>query len=313
MVSSEGLFGDVQEFPEAAAQERFAALVGLDGTKQQLLAHAQVLFDASVLETWSNKVHGSLIPAVEDAMYRPPLVVLAGDVGTGKSALAETVGDAIARLLGVSVTLFPLSLTARGHGAVGEMTTLLTRALQKVQEHAGSARGRDGRLRHATVLLIDEADALAQSREMAQMHHEDRAGVNALLRGIDSLQRDRLAVLVIMCTNRADALDPAVLRRAAAVFHFSRPNEAQRRLLLDRSFAGVGIGDEYLREAVRLTGALHGRSYGCTYSDMRQRLVPAVVLDALAGGGPIDGARLVEISKDFQPTRPFDAELVETP
>ena len=28
---------------------------------------------------------------------RPPLVVLAGDVGTGKTELAETVGDAVAR------------------------------------------------------------------------------------------------------------------------------------------------------------------------------------------------------------------------
>lgn len=310
MVSSDGLFGDAQEFPDDGARERFAALVGLDSAKQQLLAHAQVLLDSTLLAAWSTEVHGCVIPAVEDAMNRPPLVVLAGDVGTGKSELAETVGDAIARLLGVSVALFPLSLTARGHGAVGEMTTLLTRAFQKVQEHAASGRGRDGRLRHATVLLIDEADALAQSREMAQMHHEDRAGVNALLRGIDALQRERMAVLVIMCTNRADALDPAVLRRAAAVFHFTRPNEVQRRLLLDRSFAGVPISDECLREAVRLTGPMNGRGYGCTYSDMRQRLVPGVVLDALAGGGPIEGARLVGIAQDFQPTRPFDAELV---
>jgi hypothetical protein len=30
---------------------------------------------------------------------------------------------------------------------------------------------------------VDEGDALAQSRDLAQMHHEDRAGVNALIRG----------------------------------------------------------------------------------------------------------------------------------
>ena len=35
--------------------------------------------------------------------------------------------------------------------------------------------------RGAVILLVDEADALAQSREAAQMHHEDRAGVNAFL------------------------------------------------------------------------------------------------------------------------------------
>lgn len=209
MVSGEGLFADVQEFPDVRAQERFGALVGLDDIKAHLLGLATVLLDRSVLEQWSLSAYGSVIPAVADVADRPPLVVLAGDVGTGKSELGETIGDPLARELHVPVTLFPLSLTARGHGAVGEMTTLITRAFQKVQEHAASGRGRDGRLRHASMLLIDEADALAQSRELAQMHHEDRAGVNALIRGIDAIQRDRLPVLVIMCTNREGALDPA--------------------------------------------------------------------------------------------------------
>ena len=36
----------------------------------------------------------------------------------------------------------------------------------------------------AAILLIDEADALAQSPAQSQMHHEDRAGVNALVRKI---------------------------------------------------------------------------------------------------------------------------------
>ena len=42
---------------------------------------------------------------------------------------------------------------------------------------------------------------MAQSRELGQMHHEDRAGVNALIRGVDYL---------VMCTNRLEALDHAV-------------------------------------------------------------------------------------------------------
>ena len=76
------------------------------------------------------------------------------------------------------------------------------------------------------VLVIDEADALAQSREMAQMHHEDRAGVNALIRGIDELAGRRLPIAVVLCTNRPDAIDPAVRRRAAEIFRFERPDGA---------------------------------------------------------------------------------------
>jgi AAA+ superfamily predicted ATPase len=89
------------------------------------------------------------------------------------------------------------------------------------------------------VLLVDEADALAQSRELAQMHHEDRAGVNALLRGIDGIRSDRLPVLTILCTNRLDAIDPAVQRRAAAVEMFGRPGQAQRAALLTHLLAGT--------------------------------------------------------------------------
>lgn len=212
-MSAEGLFAEVAEFPCTRAEERFAGLVGLDAIKRQVIAEAQVLLDPGVVEAWSRKAHKKVIQAVNDVTDRTPLVVLAGDVGTGKTEIAETVGDPIARLLKVPVFLYPLSLSARGHGAVGEMTTLLTRAFENVHENAKGGHGRDGKLRHASMLLIDEADALAQSRELAQMHHEDRAGVNALIRGIDGLRNERLPVLTIMCTNRIDAIDPAVRRR----------------------------------------------------------------------------------------------------
>jgi hypothetical protein len=72
-------------------------------------------------------------------------------------------------------------------GAVGEMTTLLTAAFEKVTDAAKGGRDSRGKIRSGVVLLVDEADALAQSRDLAEMHHEDRAGVNALIRGIDAL------------------------------------------------------------------------------------------------------------------------------
>ena len=308
-MSADGLFAAAEEFPEDRARERFDQLVGIDAIKRQLVTEAHALLDPRIVEQWSKHAHKKVIPAVHDVMTRTALVILAGDVGTGKTELAETVGDPIARALGVKVTLFPLSLSARGHGAVGEMTTLLTRAFEKVREHAAGGRGRDGALRHATILLVDEADALAQSRELAQMHHEDRAGVNALIRGIDGLRHDRLPVLTIMCTNRVDAIDPAVRRRAAAILAFTRPDDEARQELLRRALHGVTISDAEMTEVVRLTGPQNGRGYGCTYSDLRQRFVPTAVLEAVDHGGPITGQRLIDIAKDFTPTRPFDGEI----
>jgi AAA+ superfamily predicted ATPase len=310
-VNADGLFGAAEVFPDDRARGRFDDLVGIDATKRGLCTQAQALLDPGTVEKWSTHAYKKVIPAVRDVVNRTALVILAGDVGTGKTELAETVGDRIARDLGTKVTLFPLSLSARGHGAVGEMTTLLTQAFEKVREQATGGRGRDGGLRHATILLVDEADALAQSRELAQMHHEDRAGVNALIRGIDGLRNERLPVLTIMCTNRMDAIDPAVRRRAAAIFEFTRPDDAAREHLLRRALDGVDISELEMKDVVRLTGPQGGRVYGCTYSDLRQRFVPAAVLDAVEAGKPITGQQLIHIATDFVPTRPFDAEMAD--
>jgi AAA+ superfamily predicted ATPase len=137
------------------------------------------------------------------------------------------------------------------------------------------------------------------------MHHEDRAGVNALVRGIDGLRDDRLPVLTVMCTNRLDALDPAVTRRAAAVLPFTRPNDDQRHQLLGRLLDGLGIGSAEVDKLVALTGEKARHPYGCTYSDIRQRLIPDAVLAALRDDAPLTGAQLIATAETFEPTRPF--------
>ena len=127
-----GIFEEVREFPDPAAARRFAALVGLDGMKERLLKEARLLFDPESLTDWSPRYHSQKIRLVEFFRDRPPLFIFAGDVGTGKTALAETLGDAVAREAEMRVTLYALSLNARGTGAVGEMTTLLSRAFAEV-------------------------------------------------------------------------------------------------------------------------------------------------------------------------------------
>jgi AAA+ superfamily predicted ATPase len=141
------------------------------------------------------------------------------------------------------------------------------------------------------------------------MHHEDRAGVNALIRGVDGPRHERLPVLTIMCTNRVGAVDPAIRRRAAAILTFRRPDDRSREELLRRSLRGTSISDTEIQEIVRLTGPRDGRAYGCTYSDLRQRLVPTAVLTTVGAGVPLTDEGLVALARDFVPTRPFEAEL----
>ncbi|HEX9540018.1 MAG TPA: AAA family ATPase [Streptosporangiaceae bacterium] len=302
----EGLFARTEEFPNPAARARLAALVGLDETRDRLVADAVVLLDPTFINEWSTRVHGEVIPAVGALLDRTPLFIFAGDVGVGKTELAEVLGQAISREADADVTLYPLSLTARGRGAVGEMTTLLTRAFESVSKDFANARRTDGTAAAMGVLLVDEADALAQSRELAQMHHEDRAGVNALLRGIDGMRTDRLPVLTILCTNRLDAIDPAVRRRAAAVEMFERPGQAQRTALLTRLLAGTKLQPGDIEELAVATGSTADRNFGYTYSDLRQRLVPEIALTAYRRGVAVDMAIALEVTARTLPTRPFE-------
>ena len=93
-----GIFEEVREFPDPAAARRFASLVGLDEMKDRLLKEARLLLDPESLTAWSTKHHGSKnVKIIELFRDRPPLFIFAGDVGTGKTVLAETFGDAVAR------------------------------------------------------------------------------------------------------------------------------------------------------------------------------------------------------------------------
>jgi SpoVK/Ycf46/Vps4 family AAA+-type ATPase len=294
-------------YPDIDPQERLAKLVGLDEQSTRLAKILGLLVNPAALDKWAIEHHpGAAAKALLDTVLRrPPLVVLAGDVGSGKTELAETIGDTVARDQRIGITLFPLSLSTRGQGRVGEMTQLVSAAFDHTVDEAKKLKGTgNGPSRGAVILLIDEADALAQSRENAQMHHEDRAGVNALIRGIDRIANARLPAAVIMCTNRLSALDPAVRRRAAEVLRFARPNDEQRRHVFHHRLAPLGLNSQYIDALVRATGAQNGHDAGFTFSDLTQRLIPTIVLDAYPSN-PVEGARAIEIARNMKPTPSF--------
>jgi len=298
------LFERRSVFPDVGPQERYARLVGLDDHKARLTKMLGLLVNPAGLETWHAKHHAASPALLSVVLRRPPLVVMAGDVGSGKTELAETVGDAVARAEKIDVTLLPLSLSSRGQGRVGEMTQLLSAAFDHTVAEGTKLKSANGKARGGIIMLIDEADALAQSREAAQMHHEDRAGVNALIRGVDRIANGRLPVAVIMCTNRLASLDPAVKRRAADILVFERPGDEQRRAVLQNALGEAGLSARDIDQLVKITGPQQGRDYGFTFSDLTQRLLPSIVLDAYPSG-PIKGARAVEVASRILPTPPF--------
>ena len=301
----DSLFERRTVFPDFEARDRLASLIGLDRHKARLRKILGLLVNPAGLDAWAKRFHPGAEGVLKTVLARPPLVVLAGDVGSGKSALAETIGDAVARQENIEVTLFPLSLSTRGQGRVGEMTQLLSAAFNHTIEAARMLRSGEGeRARGAIILLVDEADALAQSREAAQMHHEDRAGVNAFVRGVDRLGNGRLPAAVIMCTNRPGALDPAVRRRAADILTFGRPDDEQRLAVLAPALGVLGLSSQQIERLVTATGPCGEADHGFTFSDLTQRLLPAMVLDAYPDRH-VDPDMALNIAREMIPTAPF--------
>lgn len=297
------LFGPRLTFPDIDARQRLGNLVGLDDHKSRLTKILGLLVNPTSLTQWAKSHHPEATALLDTVLRRPPLVVLAGDVGSGKTELAETIGDAVARQQKIGITLLPLSLSARGEGRVGQMTQLITSAFeiaaQEAERYKSSEKSSGG-----VILLIDEADALAQSREAAQMHHEDRAGVNAFIRGIDRLASAKLPAAVIMCTNRLNALDPAIRRRAAEILSFTRPNDAQREHVLSERLGALKFKTAEVQALVKATGPQSPGDLGFTFSDLTQRLIPSIVLDAYPDKA-VSAARALEIARNMLPTPAF--------
>ena len=300
-------FETVKTFPEPEALERYGNLVGLNAVKEHLEKEAEIMLRPDLLNKWSNDQHGAKLPALEMLQRRPPLFVFAGDVGTGKTELSMTFGDNFARANKIKVDLYCLSLRARGSGAVGEMTRLISDAFRHLRTVCQKKPAGDKKPTSATILLIDEADSLAQSREMAQMHHEDRAGVNALIRGIDDIAAAKLSCLVVMCTNRLNALDPAVRRRAAAVFEFTRPTQELRKHLLETQLANTGLGKSDFETIAQQLGETAKRKYGYAFSDITQRFIPSLILAAYPKH-KITCDLSLEVIARMSPTPPFKEE-----
>jgi len=136
------------------------------------------------------------------------------------------------------------------------------------------------------------------------MHHEDRAGVNAFIRGVDRLAELHVPVAVILCTNRLSAIDPAVQRRAADVFAFGRPSDVQRKAVVHGPLSEAGFNAAQIDKIVAITGPRTKDDIGFTFSDLTQRLLPTLVLDAYPDKA-ITFDRAVVIAQGLNPTPQF--------
>jgi SpoVK/Ycf46/Vps4 family AAA+-type ATPase len=292
-MSQQNIFDSKTPLPDATLASREKTLLGFDARYQKIHDQLRLLLNLGELAAWSTKHHGHKIALCDLVAEQYPLVIFYGDVGTGKTATAECIANRWAKDSRTEDSLlFKLSNRVRGSGKVGEMGTLLTQAFHEVTQSAGKTR--------RAILVIDEGDSLAASRSQEHSHHEDKVAVNTLIQCIDDLRRLGGRVVVFLCTNRLSALDAALLRRAAVVEEFERPNDDERRALLRMDLAGLNLPDGQVEELVRATGP-HGKRPGWTFSDIRTRLYPAAMAKAFPDT-PLTFKHLCDVATTLHPS-----------
>jgi SpoVK/Ycf46/Vps4 family AAA+-type ATPase len=302
------LFDDIIEYPDSESWEKYDSLVGLDDVKNRIIKESEIMLNPTLLSNWSTEKYGKIVPLIKIFNSRHSLFIISGDVGTGKTTLAESFGDELARRNKYQITLFSLSLGVRGTGAAGDMTRYMAQAFQEVRTHALQLKNPDGNFTSASILLIDEADALVESRDTVLMYHEDKAGVNGLLQGVDMIAKLHLPVIIVFCTNREESIDSAIKRRAASIFKLKRPTEEQRFFVFQKYLTGTGISEDDMHNLARLTGENDKRKYGYTYSDLIRKVLTSLVLESLPSE-QVTMDKIVQMLDRVEPTPPLISKI----
>jgi SpoVK/Ycf46/Vps4 family AAA+-type ATPase len=276
------IFDNATILPSASIQEKTKNLVGFEKKFNRIYTNLKLLLDQEGLVSWSKKFHNVELPVINQIKDKYPLIILAGDAGTGKTIAAESIADRMVRELKKEGHFLKLSTRVRGEGLHGQMGNLVNDAFAELKTQAGKKR--------LAFLLIDEADAIATTRSTMQMHQEEKAAVNTLIQKIDEIRELDGRAIVFMSTNRLHFLDEAILRRAAIILEFERPDKEERIALFEMGLKGIDFSKEQLESLADSTGPEQNDGLGHSFSDIRLRVLP----EALANSFP-DKALTYEI------------------
>lgn len=278
--------------PNKVASASFDRLAGLDGHKSQLVHELTALLDRSRGQRWQQKHHPSGLALAEMLESSAPVVMLSGEVGCGKTAIATSVATPVAEALDARVLCFETPSNVRGTGLVGDLSNRLTTvfSMAKAKLKGSNRYG---------ILIIDEADDLATSRAQLQAHHEDRAGLNVLVKQIDTLARDAPGLAVIIITNRLSVLDPAIRRRVALHLVFERPDAAARHRIFSGMLQGVEHRPSDVDELVRKS---EREDVPFSSSDLIHRVGRLALSRARAQDAPLSVQMLMGALGEVEPT-----------
>lgn len=287
------IFDNTLELPNSIIQERTKNLIGFESKFNRIYTNLKLLLDQESLEKWSKKFHKTKLPVISQLKDKYPLIILAGDAGTGKTVAAESIADKMLRELKKEGFFLKLSTRVRGDGLHGQMGNLVNDAFDELKKQAGKRR--------IAFLFIDEADAIATTRSTMQMHQEEKAAVNTLIQKIDEIRELNGRAVVFMSTNRLHFIDEAIIRRASIILEFERPTKEERKELFSKSLEGIKFSKKQLEDLAELTSPEKNSGLGHSFSDIRLKILPEAIAKAFPDK-PLTYEILVETIVSIKPS-----------
>lgn len=282
--------------PNKNYERQYQQLIGIEKQKDKLLNTLELLFDHQKISNWVSKHHKQGLDLSSQLFGGAPLIILSGDVGCGKTALAQSIATPLAKRLEEKITVFETPSDIRGGGLVGEISNRITAAFDQVKRKLGE----EG----IGLLIIDEADDIATSRAENHAHHEDRAGLNVLIKQLDSIDREKIKLAVILITNRVKTLDPAVKRRAILQLVFDRPDKEQLKSVLQFIFKDIEYTVEEFDDLVK---GISSTQNAYSYSDLLQRIAKQAIYEAIATDQPFSIELFESVLKETPPSPTIDS------
>ncbi|KAJ6363614.1 hypothetical protein OIU78_003734 [Salix suchowensis] len=234
------------------------------------------------------------LPLTHHELYKqigidPPRgVLLYGPPGTGKTMLAKAVANhttaAFIRVVGSEFV----------QKYLGEGPRMVRDVFRLAKENAPA------------IIFIDEVDAIATARFDAQTgaDREVQRILMELLNQMDGFDQT-VNVKVIMATNRADTLDPALLRpgRLDRKIEFPLPDRRQKRLVFQVCTAKMNLSDEvdledYVSRPDKISAAEGGRvrANQCFLISS----IPVPIPDVIFSGSDQISNRYLQLNGNFQ-------------
>lgn len=290
------VFDNNLELPNENIDSRTKQLIGFEKKFSRIFGNLKILIDQEGLNKWSKKFYKTELPIIKQLTDRYPLVIFSGDTGTGKTVTAEGIADRMTRELKKEGFFLKLSTRVRGEGLHGQMGNLVNNAFTELKTQAGKKR--------LAFLLIDEVDAIATTRSTLQMHQEEKAAVNTLIQKIDEIRELKGRAIIFMTTNRLHFIDEAIVRRAAVVLEFERPNEEERIELFEKNLKGMNLNGTQLKNLSVLTGPTNNNGVGHSFSDIMLKILPEAI-SVCYPDKPLSFEVLIETIKKINPSPPI--------